>query len=324
MATMKDVAKAAGVSVATVSRVIAGTASVSPETRKKVMDTIEELQYCSNSLAKGLRKQQTNFVAVLIRDISQPLYADMLRGIEDVLNTNGYIPLFFNSDNDTFCQDEAFQQVLSLGIEGAVIAPCREYAGLLQKSALQDFPSVFITEEKSQGKKGNVAGRVCCDYYKAGVLAADAFARAGAKRCIYIPDKNAPALRQDLLYNGFSERCHALGIMSSVRENVDEREAEAIKKGRDVPGCLLRSSFYAVELINLFRRKGIRIPEDVKLICLENTIYAKMSTPAVTVLAPNGYQIGMVSAQYLMEKIQGIDRKEPVILEPKLIKRGSL
>lgn len=323
MVTMKDVAKAAGVSVATVSRVIAGASSVSPATQKKVMDTIEELHYCSNSLARGLRQQQTNFVAVLIRDISHPLYADMLRGIEDVLNTSGYIPLFFNSDNDTSCQDEAFQQVLSLGIAGAIIAPCREYENLLQKSGLQDFPSVFITEEKNRGKKENIVGRVYCDHYKAGVLAAEAFARAGAKQCIYIPDRNAPALKQDLLYAGFQEKCREVGILCSVSENADGKEAEAAG-GKDVLGYLLRGNSQAVELTNLLRKKGVKIPEKVKLISLENTVFAKMAAPSVTVLAPTGYQIGMISAQHLIEKIRGGDRKEPVVLEPKLIKRGSL
>lgn len=328
MVTMKDVAKAAGVSVATVSRVIAGADSVSSATQKKVRDTIEELQYCSNSLARGLRQQQTNLVAVLIRDISHPLYGDMLRGIEDVLNTSGYIPLFFNSDNDSSCQDEAFQTVLSMGIAGAVIAPCADYTGIYQKSQMQDFPTVFISEEKNKGKKENIVGKVYCDTLRAGAMAAEAFARAGVKHCLYLTGKNDPALKRDQLYAGFAENCTKAGMICHVEEAFEEHAvADSIreaKKSGNALGILARGNFQAAEIVNHMREKGFRIPEELKVISFENTIFAKMTSPAITVLSPTGYQIGMISAQHLIEKIQGNDRKEPVVLEPKLIQRGSL
>lgn len=325
MVTMKDVAKAAGVSVATVSRVIAGASSVSPATQKKVMDTIEELQYCSNSLARGLRQQQTNLVAVLLRDISHPLYGDMLRGIEDVLNTNGYIPLFFNSDNDSSCQDEAFQSVLSMGVAGALVAPCSDYEAIYQRSSAQDFPTVFISEGRNKGKKESASGKVYCDTYKAGCIAAEAFAVSGVKRCIYISGKNAPALKKDYLYSGFSEKCRETGIIYSATDGFHREEAaELTRQNGNSLGVLARSNFQAVEIINAMREEGFRIPDEIRVISFENTILAKMTSPAVSVLGATGYQIGMSSAQHLIGIIQGNNRKEPVVLEPKLIRRGSL
>src|SRR5690554_1407188 len=92
--TMKDIAEIAGVSVSTVSRVISGNASVSEKKKQKVLSTIKELGYFTNELARGLRQRQTNLIAVIIPSITDPFYADMVKGIGDVLDINGFVALF--------------------------------------------------------------------------------------------------------------------------------------------------------------------------------------------------------------------------------------
>ena len=103
-----------------------------------------------------------------------------------------------------------------------------------------------------------------------------------------------------------------------------EEAAELTRQNGNSLGILARSNFQAVEIINAMREEGFGIPDEIRVISFENTILAKMTSPAVSVLGATGYQIGMSSAQHLIGIIQGNNRKEPVVLEPKLIRRGSL
>ena len=109
MTTMKDVAKAAGVSIATVSRVLAGNVPVTESTQKKVYAAMEELQYHSSTLQHAPGKKNLSLVAVCVQDLSDPCCMDVLRGVEDVLSISGYLPLLFNVDHDRACCQELLE-----------------------------------------------------------------------------------------------------------------------------------------------------------------------------------------------------------------------
>ena len=109
MTTMKDVAKAAGVSIATVSRVLAGNVPVTESTQKKVYAAMEELQYHSSTLQHAPGKKNLSLVAVCVQDLSDPCCMDVLRGVEDVLSISGYLPLLFNVDHDLSCCRELLE-----------------------------------------------------------------------------------------------------------------------------------------------------------------------------------------------------------------------
>lgn len=100
MATINDVAAKAGVSVATVSRVINGNTKVSPETAEKVRQAIAELNYRPNLLGRALRKTKSERILVLLPNIANPFYAEIVKGIEDVANKNGYSIMLCNTDSD--------------------------------------------------------------------------------------------------------------------------------------------------------------------------------------------------------------------------------
>lgn len=100
MTTISDVAKAAGVSVATVSRVINGIANVSPETTAKVTKVIQELDYRPNLLGRNLRRTKSERILVLLPNISNPFYSEIVKGIEDVANRNGYSIMLCNTNSD--------------------------------------------------------------------------------------------------------------------------------------------------------------------------------------------------------------------------------
>ena len=116
LSTMKDVARVAGVSIATVSRVLAGTAAVTDSTQKKVLAAMEELQYRTAAPVRPVIRKESQLTAVCMENLTSPYYIDLLRGVEDVLSISNCSPLLFNLDNDDRAFAELTQALLSFRV----------------------------------------------------------------------------------------------------------------------------------------------------------------------------------------------------------------
>ena len=121
MITLKDVAKHAGVSMATVSRVINSAGNVTENSKEKVLKAVEELGYYSNELARALRQERINVVSVVIPNIDNLFFAEMLQGIDDVLSVNGYHILFNNTDSDSAIEKQCIKDMRSMGLAGNLV-----------------------------------------------------------------------------------------------------------------------------------------------------------------------------------------------------------
>ena len=134
MSTMKDVARVAGVSIATVSRVLAGTAAVTDSTQKKVLAAMEELQYRTAAPVRPVIRKESQLTAVCMENLTSPYYIDLLRGVEDVLSISNCSPLLFNLDNDDRAFAELTQALLSFRVASVL------FIGCLSRSWLATLP----------------------------------------------------------------------------------------------------------------------------------------------------------------------------------------
>lgn len=326
MTTMKDVAKAAGVSIATVSRVLAGNVPVTESTQKKVYAAMEELQYHSSTLQHAPGKKNLSLVAVCVQDLSDPCCMDVLRGVEDVLSISGYLPLLFNVDHDRACCQELLETLPALRACGVVFIGCG--AMLSEQEQLPDLPLVLVGEG-TLPENGQQAV-VCLDAAAAGALAARTLRETGKSRFLYLcGGEELPGQEEDTVYGSFCQVLEEKGTQAEYL-SLTHRQAwerlETLLGTPEAPECLMiRDGLTAATVMQLLHKLGRRVPEEVSVLCLENSTLATLTAPPLSVAAPSGYQMGMVGAQSLVHHLEDEETLPPrVEVEPKLVKRGSL
>jgi len=147
MTTIKDVAKKAEVSIATVSHVINNTRYVSPELTIKVKKAMEELRYQPNAVARSLKTEKTQTIGLIVSDISNPFFSTLVRGVEDTAMNNGHSVIVCNTD-ETLVKEELYVDVLiQKKIDGMIIAPTGKSDKNLEKVYQNDIPMVFIDRQ---------------------------------------------------------------------------------------------------------------------------------------------------------------------------------
>lgn len=146
LSTMKDVARVAGVSIATVSRVLAGTAAVTDSTQKKVLAAMEELQYRTAAPVRPVIRKESQLTAVCMENLTSPYYIDLLRGVEDVLSISNCSPLLFNLDNDDRAFAELTQALLSFRVASVLFIGCGDILSRADLEQFPELPAVILAE----------------------------------------------------------------------------------------------------------------------------------------------------------------------------------
>lgn len=326
MATMKDVARVADVSVATVSRVLSGSAAVSEDVKERVNLAIEELQYSTNRIARGLRKRQTNMVAVVMRDVYNTYDCDILRGIEDVLSTGGYYPVLFRADGNSVLESEAIKTAWSINADGMLIAPGPFDQNQFEDVSDLECPCVFMdTWEKDQNGDGYVVNP---DYVQMGQIAAKEFSDLGKKQLVYVTNRNRKA-EDNPLYQAFSEQGKSEGIETEYwildkGQRGRRKFSEILDTTEKSLGLLVDDGILGTEIMKVLYKKHLSVPGNTAVICADNSLLAKACIPPLTVVGPTGYQLGFAAAKKLVKLLQQekIEDTYTKILT-KIVKRGS-
>lgn len=335
MVTIYDIAAKANVSAMTVSRVINNTGKISEKTRAKVKKVMDELGYVPNQMARSLVLQQTRILFLLITDIMNPFYTTLTRGAEDAARKNGYRLLFGNSDESVEKEGEYINTILTTRVDGALLAPAGDPSlPHLEQLRKHGVPFVLLDRE--------VPG-ISCD-----IVLGDS--RDGARRLVeYLVEQGHKRIA---LVNGSSSissaRLRLAGFQEAMKLNdlpFDERyvhetsfgpelDVDAMEQwiaAMDPPPTAIMSgnNVLAVVIIKLLRARGLRIPEDISVVCFDDFgLYSEMD-PFITVAAQQAYQFGYLGMQLLIDRIGERETPEKtvwkkVVLPPELIVRRSV
>jgi LacI family transcriptional regulator len=327
--TIQDVARRAGVSTATVSRVISGRGYVSPASREQVLAAADELAYVPNGMARGLKTQRSGLVALLVPEIVNSFYTTISRGVEDVANTSGLQVILGNTDESIAKERAYVELMISTQVEGVIIAPAGRAAAPLKPLLDSSVPTVLVDR--------SVPG------FHADVVRGDSL--AGAQTLT----RHLLALghRRIALINGHRDtsvaRDREAGFRVSLTEadiEIDERmissgtwfidDAEvrtrAILDDVNPPTAILAANnFMAIGALRALRERGCRVPEDVALACFDDIPDAAEVDPFLTALAQPAYTMGTLAMQLLLERIGGRFRGGPreIVLSSQLLVRRS-
>lgn len=328
MTTISDVAKKARVSTATVSRVLANSGSVTEKTRNRVMAAVDALHYRPNVMARNLRVSATRSILVVVPDISNPFFSEILRGIELVASKNGYQVLLGDSDNRLDREVEYLDFLRQRQADGMIMLTARMDQSLLESIAAQ-YPVVLGCEYFDEG---STIQTVSVDNISAGYKAAEHLIKLGHKRIGFISGPSGIILSRDRL-KGFQHAMSDYGL--KLDELLIEEGTFTYDSGHDVmqryltlesrpTAVFAANDEMAIGAIKAARKAGLDVPGDLAVVGMDNIKFASIFEPAVTTIAQPMYQIGCTAMELLLKVInkEKIPQKK-FVLKDELIVRES-
>lgn len=307
-----DVAARAGVSVTTVSHVLSSRRPVSAATRDRVQQVIEELGYRPNEIARSMRTQRTNTVALIIPDITNPFYTSIARGLQDVLAPASLYGIVCNTDADPDTERAVINQVVTRRVDGVAFAGYYQHAKDIEPVVAAGIPAVLLGARTAQ--PGYDA--VCSDDHGAGQQATQYLIERGCRRIGFItgPSGDGPPAER---VAGYRAALAAAGMAADldlvVRTTISRDGGEsgmslllALPEPPDAVVCT--NDVVAIGAIDATRQRGLRIPEDLAVMGFDDIDAAALISPALTTMANPARDIGQAVGRLLLQRLE---EKEP-------------
>lgn len=308
MATMKDVAKLAGVSVTTVSHVINDTRYVSPELTKKVNGAIEELDYQPDPIAQGLSKGKSQTIALVVSDIVNPFFPHVARGVEDCVRENEFSLILSNTDENSKQEKHNLSLLKSKRVDGFIISPTSEGEDNLKPLLDEDIPVVCIDRKLPNTEVDQVYSDNRGGAYEA------------TKHLLNQGHENIGIIVEFSDVSSFSDRLK--GYKDALDDYGIPINQEYIKKsGLEVEGAYASTESLLQEhpevtaifstndlitegVLQYFKDNNLKCPKDISLVGFDDPEWAESFNPGITSVAQKPYEMGYKAANLLFEQIK--------------------
>lgn len=321
MVSIREVARLAQVSPATVSRVINGTARVDDEKKERVLRVISETGFVPNEVARSLFKKSAKMIGLILPSIKNPFFTQMASAIEKTADAYGYRLILCNTGNNVEKEISALQMLTSMNADGIILTTSNEQMHEYIESS--KIP-VIITDRRLAI---DAASYVHSDHYEGGRQAANHLIDCGCKNivCIKGPQDISSARAR---YEGYSNVCNERNIkIRTIDCDYDfnagmEVTEELLKKYPDVDGIIACNDIVAISVYKVLHKKGIKVPDDIQLIGFDNINLSELLTPELTTIAQPIEAIGKKAAELIINKDKEETQKE-FTFETKLIIRET-
>ncbi|MDY0211048.1 MAG: LacI family DNA-binding transcriptional regulator [Acholeplasma sp.] len=320
MATIKDVAKKANVSVATVSRVINQKGYVNEETRTLVETAIKDLNYIPNELARSLFNKHSKLIGVLVPHFDTQFYAELIEGIENSAMRLGYKIMLSNTQDDAKREKDYIHIYSQYNIDGIIVASNAHNVDQLIKS---DLPIVtvdhILAENIPSITSNNILG---------GIIAAQRLISGGSR---YILELRGPSFlltvserslgfRQVLVQNNIPYISYDGDLLNPDIDAI----TKIIKEHPEIDGVFATSDFLAIHALNILNKMGKKVPEEVQIVGFDNIVYTTLVSPNITTIEQPIRKMGELALESLVKLLND----EPInefhsVLDVKLIDRES-
>ena len=323
MITMTEIARLTGVSQPTVSRVLNGNTSVSPEVREKVLACAREHNFQPNAMARGLVGSGTKLIGVVLTDISNSFFADLEKYMEQAARKKGYSLILFNSDYDREKEKHCLDVMRRYRVDGLIIVPVAEDDPKFGKDIRAlDIPVVSITRETKQ------MDCVYIEHAEAGAQVAEHLKSIGCEHYIFV------GTTQDKKYQGFAAKMKEMVPDFEQKltfiETKDSRKIEGILKAHfethpGKTGIFAYNDRRAVQMHGLLQKLGISMPERAALVGFDNTYTCEYLYPGLSSVSQPNLEMAEEAVNILIEKIEQPEGKERVAhpMRAQLIVRES-
>lgn len=333
--TIVDVAEIAGVSKATVSRVLSGNAEyMRAETRERVLAAIKELDYRPSSVARSLTSKRTQTAGILVSDIGNPFYPEVIRGVEDVALTNGYNIFLCNTGYDLDRGMTYIRSLIDQQVDGALIMSSTMSDEWVLELAKHDIPTVILDWAVDREVSGSL-GVIEVDFESGITDAVEHLVNLGHRRLAHICgplDLRTSRLRHDAFQKATGTLDISPDLITLIEGNlrIDGGRAalQQLLALPDRPTAVFAANdLMAMGIVRATRASGLHVPDDLSVIGLDNIwLVTDMEPPLTTVALPR-YEIGRIAMEMLFELLARDGKSQQKVLyqqvETHLIVRQS-
>jgi LacI family transcriptional regulator len=319
---MADVARHAAVSPATVSRVLSGGANVKAAHKRRVLDAVEELGYTPNRIAQNLRRQRTTAIGVVVPDIENPHFSEMVRAVEDRAYRQGYPVLVCNTDESPEKQRSYLKALLADRVIGVVLAASDPTGDEITELLDREIPIVAYDREIADPR----ADAVIADNVQAARSAVELLVRAGHSRIAYVSGrKNVETGAERLDGYELTMRSHQLTphvIDGNFRTEDAERAVSELLDSAGRPTALVvGNNLMTLGALAAAQAAGITIPADLALVAFDDPRWASLVQPPLTTLAQPVRKMATEATELLLERISGARTESRRTVHPFVLHR---
>jgi LacI family transcriptional regulator len=319
--TIADVAKAAAVSTMTVSRVLNGVPGAGAETRERVLRAVQDLGYRPNALAKGLKERASRTVALLVPDITNPFFPEIIRGAEDHARAEGYALLLCNVAEDVEREADLLAMLESKRVDGVIVCSARLPDDALAVALARHEATVLVNRRLDSA----IAGTIAIDYEGGareavrhlvvdrgcraiGLLAGPRNSRGGAQRLA--------GAREALARHGLEP----IAIASCTPDIAGGTTALSTGVFARADGLVCYNDLVAVGASRALAASGAERPA---IVGFDDIPLAELVTPSLTSLRVDKYEIGRAAMRMLLDRRAGVGLTSAIVIQPTLVVRDS-
>lgn len=322
--TIRDVARTAGVSVSTVSRVLTGNAPVAPERRRRVVRATRALGYRPNVIARSLKQRRTTTLALVVPDITNLFFAEVARGVEDAAHRLGYALILCNAENDLRKERRYLEVLRERQVDGLVLVPVGDRSSV--RETWTDLPLVLM----DRVVPGLRVDAVACDNESGVRLAVRHLVRLGHRRIGFIGGPRGLSTAEERA-RGFLAGLREAGLRRATVARgpfafeTGLRAMERMLRARPRPTAVVASSdVMALGAIRAVYRAGGSVPETVSVVGYDGIAAAALVQPPLTTVAQPMLEMGRRAVELLVARITGTGgRLQRLLLRPQLVVRES-
>ncbi|CAM4330091.1 LacI family transcriptional regulator [Paenibacillus alkaliterrae] len=326
MATIKDVAKMAGVSISTVSYALNNNTKVSNKTKQKIMEAVRQLNYQKNGLASDLKKSSTRTIAIIVTDLAGPYYAELVKGIQEVTLSKGYDLLACSSVGEE--TSTAVKFLTEKRVDGAIVLAYNISEDIIEQSARKEFPIILLDRKVDN----EFVVSIEIDNEEGSYMAAEYLIEQGHRDIAYISgmaksDLNFMRIRgyeRALRTHGLDSknRMHQFGHFN--RDNGYSMTKMLITQGNLPSAIMYANDEMAIGGIKAFKEHGIKVPSDVSIIGFDDIELAQYVRPSLTTIMQPKYERGALAAHLIFQILEGKEVDSHYKFPTKLVLRDSV
>lgn len=335
--TIKEIAKEAGVSIATVSMILNNKdKNITNATRMRVLDVVKKHNYVPNAMAGSLITQRTHLVGLILPDITNPFFPGIARGAEDKANESGYSIIFCNTDDKLEVEEKYIETLTKKMADGIIIAHSSNSEKMSEILERCKVPIILIDRDFYSN---NIRGKVLVNNYEGAYKGVTYLISNGYKKVAYLSGSLKTRTAQDRL-EGYKKALTDNNIKynktlvkhgeyriewgrDGVKELLSEQEnCDAIFCGNDL---------IAIGAIKELKEKGYNIPEDIGVMGFDDIYLAGLVEPSLTTVRQPNYKMGYKAMELLLENLNNTDKNnigvkelKTITLETEIIERNSI
>ena len=307
--TIKDVAKRAGVGIATVSRTLHGSSQVSPETAARVLKVVEELGYQPNTTAQSLVSGRSHMLGLVVSDITNPFFPELVKGFEDVALQNGYDVLVASTNYDPARTALCVRRMIERKIDGVAIMTSEVDPSLTDTLARRKVPLVFL----DVGRVGKGVSNVKVDYGEGIAQAVEHLSGLGHHRIAFIsgPSLLASAReRRDMFITRLQDPCSGPPrevLIEEGNHRVDgglEAMQRLLERDPRPTAVIASNDLTAIGAMRAIRQQGLRVPEDISVVGFDDIQMAEFTEPPLTTVRLLRTEVARLACDALLQSIR--------------------